>query len=150
MVTVENRRRFLKKAVGYGISIVAGYEFYKYASTTEQSTEFGPLVDDLHLSRSELSTYLNIKPYRPELSKMFEAWGGWAGPGIYIFERMDFKTPYIDKEQQLNDWNYVLYGRPRMNQLDHKIGHISPVIKMAVDTRNREFLKLHKHMILRW
>lgn len=143
-VATQTRRDFLKKTEKLAkLAIVggAGYEILKHLSIRKQQTEFGPAVDDLHLNKKQLEYYLGIVPERPILEFTREAWGGWAGPGMYVFRRVNITTPYLKREQQLNDWNYVLYRERRVEPSTGVICGVDPAIKYAVNRRYSSIIR---------
>ena len=96
-------------------------------------------IEQLHLSHSQEKRYLGISPYRPYVVKKFEAWPGWNGPGKYIFERARFTTPYLRSEIQLDNWNYVLFGKDRIDAHDGK----RPASRAIANAVNRLDKRLH-------
>lgn len=84
-----------------------------------QNADF-PKAEQLHLTNYQEKRYLGISTHGPYIVKKFEAWPGWNGPGRYIFEKARFTTPYLRNESQLDNWNYLLFGKDRIDAHDGK------------------------------
>jgi len=146
-----SRRDFNRKIWGgikyaAGVATAGSFIYFNYLrSSPDQNTKFGPVVDNLKLSADEQSKFLNIGSYRPMKRDIFEDKQGWMGPAAYKFidiqygtpKNTVFTTPYLETEQQLNNWYYVLYGRQRRNPRSeaHEACPASPEIMQAVDKR---------------
>ncbi len=84
------------------------------------------------LSESELHTHLGVGNIAPRGAQTNLAWNGWKGNAHYHFVMAEYLTPYLTNVQQLNNWNYVLFGVPRVaveknderEPADPKIKHI--------------------------
>lgn len=111
-------RRRLAKAAAFSMLSAPAYFAYEKAMRYSQKSD-SYIAEQLHLTKGQGKEYLGISAHRPYIVKRFEAWPGWNGPGIYIFERASgFKTPYLRNEKQLDNWNYVLFGRDRLDTHD--------------------------------
>jgi hypothetical protein len=89
------------------------------------------------LTPQQLKNYLGIGSPEPSDPKVYVAWRGWQGPGVYDFEASGCKTSYIDDVQKLNNYAYVFGREPR--QAVHgeagvgKLQPVTPQLKEAVD-----------------
>lgn len=152
-----NRREFSRIMWGgvkyaAGVAATGGFIYVNWLRTTDQTVNlpkipvsasgYGPVVDNLHMSKDDLRKFLNIQE-RGSLGLMFEDKQGWMGPARYQF--MDiafgtpfdtkFVTPYLDTKQQLNNWYYVLYGRQRVDPRSFEVCPADPEIMERVDKR---------------
>ncbi len=68
----------------------------------------------LPITVQTLLTDLGIGDATPPGAQTFPAWAGWEGAGEYDFAAAGYTTPYLTAQSQLDNWNYVIYGTPRV------------------------------------
>jgi hypothetical protein len=64
----------------------------------------------------DLRDDLSIGTVAPSGAVTNPASGFWQGPAYYNFAGAGYTTPYLTSEQQLDNWNYILYGTARIEQ----------------------------------
>lgn len=136
-VQLISRRKFLRTVKDRIISCAllggaAGAVYLVYLRNSPQDTsQFNSVVDKFHLSEWQKSKLLNIGAPAQAGAHMHEEMQGWLGPGPYEFLDYQygapfstpFTTPYLETEEQLNNWYYLLTGSQRV---DTKTGRPSP------------------------
>ena len=90
------------------------------------------------LSERELKRHLGVGNIAPRGAPTNQAWRGWKGSAFYHFVMADYLTPYLTNISQMNNWNYVLFGMPRV-AVERK-GETEPVtakIRSVVDKHSK-------------
>lgn len=86
------------------------------------------------LNESELNKYLGVGNITPRGAPTNLAWKGWNGEAHYHFVKAEYLTPFLTNIQQMNNWNYVLFGIPRIAvERMHEEEPVDSKIKEIVD-----------------
>ncbi|MDE1871396.1 MAG: hypothetical protein KGI06_04120 [Candidatus Micrarchaeota archaeon] len=86
------------------------------------------------LSEVELNKHLGVGNVTPRGAPTNLAWKGWNGEAHYHFVKAEYLTPFLTNIQQINNWNYVLFGIPRIAVERNKEEEtVDPKIKEIVD-----------------
>ena len=89
------------------------------------------------LSRQELKKYLGVGNIAPRGAPTNLAWKGWNGKAHYHFVKAGYLTPFLTNKQQMNNWNYVLFGAPRVAvETGNETEPVDQKIKLIVDKSN--------------
>lgn len=122
----------------------------QYSGSSRNCTSvYEERISDLHLGNAQLKNDLGIKDNSRPLfgigAKTYVAWSGWQGSGSYNFLFAGCNTPYLSDMYKLNNWNYLLYGKnriePRWKLIENGkalsskgiVRPVNPEIKSAVD-----------------
>jgi hypothetical protein len=86
------------------------------------------------LNDQELNQYLGVGNIIPRGASTNLAWKGWSGQAHYHFVKAEYLTPFLTNIEQMNNWNYVLFGIPRIAvERKNEEEPVNPKIKEIVD-----------------
>jgi hypothetical protein len=75
-----------------------------------------PALSQQTITPQMLQTDLGIGNVTPPGATTLPAYQFWQFPACYLFGAAGFTTPYLTLESQMDNWNYVLYGRARVDR----------------------------------